>query len=297
MTGFGRGESSLHDRKFRIEMKSVNHRFSDFSIRIPRFLAPFEERVRSRLAKDIVRGKTDVWVNFESFAEEDMKIHINEVYADAYMKVLWELSRRYGVGEPDRIALELLAKTPDVIVHDKYDDAMDSGVADEIWEGLSAALEKTLEQFNIMRETEGKALICDIKENYTRALDIIREIRELVPRASEEYAERLKERVRELMDKFGESGDNSRILTEIAILADKSDINEEIARLESHLGQLAEIMNESGAVGRKMDFLVQELNREANTISAKSHDIQLTKSAVELKSLIEKIREQVQNIE
>jgi len=297
MTGFGRGECTRHNRKFRIEMKSVNHRFSDFSIRIPRFLAPFEERIRSRLAKDIVRGKTDMWINFESFAEEDMKIHINTVYADSYMKVLWDLSKRYGIGDPDAIALELLAKTPDVIVHDRYDDVLDSEAADEIWEGLADALDKTLAQFNYMRETEGEALVRDISENYIRSKEIIREIRKLAPRASEDYAARLKERVKDLLDKAGENYDDSRVLTEIALLADKSDINEEMTRLESHLSQLAEMIHENGAIGRKMDFLTQELNREANTIGAKSHDVLLTKSVVELKSLIEKIREQVQNIE
>ena len=278
-------------------MKSVNHRFSDFSIRTPRFLAPFEERIRARISKDIVRGKTDMWINFESFAEDDMKIHINSVYADAYMKVIWDLSKRYGIGDPDTVALELLAKTPDVIVHEKYDDVMDLDSADEIWAGLSDALEKTLAQFNHMRETEGEALIRDISENYIRAKEIVKEIRKQAPRASEQYAERLKERVNELMDKFGDTADDSRLLTEIALLADKTDINEEMARLESHLSQLSEMIHENGAIGRKMDFLAQELNREANTIGSKSHDVQLTRSVVELKSLIEKIREQVQNIE
>jgi uncharacterized protein (TIGR00255 family) len=148
-----------------------------------------------------------------------------------------------------------------------------------------------------MLETEGAAILRDVKEKHAQACALVSEIRERVPRAVEEHASKLRERIHDLTGKFGGKSDDGRLLTEVALLADKSDINEEMTRLESHFQQLAEMMLENGAIGRKMDFLVQELNREANTICAKSHDIQLTNSVVELKSLIEKIREQVQNIE
>jgi uncharacterized protein (TIGR00255 family) len=272
MTGFGRGECVLHDRRFRVEIKSVNHRFSDFTIKIPRFLNPLEDRVRRRLAKDIVRGKIDVWVNFESFTPEDISVHINGVYADAYLKALWGLSRQYGLGEvPLDTLLELLAKTPDVIVSDRYENALNSeNSKNEIWEGLSQALEQALSQFHQMRETEGAALSRDVTENLTRSRKIISEIRKRVPRAVEEYAAKLKERAKDLTDKLEGKLDDGRFLTEIALLADKSDISEEMTRLESHLEQLSSMTKEKGSVGRKMDFLVQELNREANTIGAKS---------------------------
>jgi uncharacterized protein (TIGR00255 family) len=297
MTGFGRGECTRHERKFRIELKSVNHRFSDFTIKVPRFLNPFEDYIRRRLAKEIVRGKVDVWVNFESFTPEDISIHVNTVYADAYMKSLWELSKRYGIGDPVNASLELLAKTPDVIISDRFENGLNADSTHEIWDGISGALEMALAQYNQMRETEGAALAHDINENLTQSYKIIEELRERVPRAVEEYTTKLKERVKELTDKFKTQTDNGRLITEIAILADKSDINEELTRLESHFEQLASMMKENGGIGRKMDFLVQELNREANTIGSKSSDIHLTKSVIELKSCIEKIREQIQNVE
>lgn len=299
MTGFGRGECIRHDRRFKVELKSVNHRFSDFTIKVPRFLNPFEDRIRHRLAKTIVRGKVDVWVNFESFTPEDITIQVNDVYADAYMEALRALSARYGLGDiPPDSSLELLAKTPDVIVSDRYENALSTDTAkEEIWEGLSEALEQALAQYNSMRETEGAALKKDIEEKYARSCELVTEIRERVPRAVAEHTAKLKERVSELVGKLSGKADDGRLLTEIALLADKSDINEEMTRLESHFEQLAAMLREKGAIGRKMDFLVQELNREANTIGSKSNDIALTKSVVELKSLIEKIREQIQNIE
>jgi len=299
MTGFGRGECIRHDRRFKVEIKSVNHRFSDFTIKIPRFLNPFEDRIRHRLAKDIVRGKVDVWVNFESFTPDDITIEVNHVYADAYMAALKKLSDRYGLGEvPIDSMLELMAKTPDIIVSDRYENALSSDAAKEqIWEGLSEALEQALEQYNNMRKAEGSALANDILKKHECSCALVAEIRERVPRAAEENAAKLRDKISDLTDKLSGKYDDGRLLTEIALLSDKSDINEEMTRLECHLGQLMEMMHENGAIGRKMDFLVQELNREANTIASKSSDISLTKSVVELKSLIEKIREQVQNIE
>jgi uncharacterized protein (TIGR00255 family) len=299
MTGFGRGECIRNDRKYKVELKSVNHRFSDFTIKVPRFLNPFEDRIRRRLSEDIVRGKVDVWVSFESFTSDDITIQVNNVYADAYMKALTELSAKFGLKEvPAEKALELLAKIPDVIVADRYENALSTENAKEgIWEGLSEALELALTQYNKMRETEGAALEKDIREKFDRSRELVSEIRERVPQAAEEYAAKLRERLNEMIGKLHGKVDDGRLLTEIALIADKSDINEEMTRLESHFGQLGTMLSEKSAVGRKMDFLVQELNRETNTIGSKSSDIQLTKSVVELKSLIEKIREQIQNIE
>ena len=299
MTGFGRGESIHKNRRFKVEIKSVNHRFSDFTVKAPRFLNPFEDRIRHRLAVDIIRGKVDIWVNFESFTPEDVTIQVNSVYADAYMNALQSLSSRYNLGDvPTSTALELLIKTPEVLVSDKYENALSSEAAqNEVWEGISFALEDALTQYNNMRKTEGNALIKDITEKYETACALVAEIRKRVPRAVEDYAIKLRERVQNLAGKLGSKADDSRLITEIAVLADKGDINEELSRLESHFQQLATMLAEKEAVGRKMDFLVQELNREANTIGSKSTDMHLTRSVVELKSMIEKIREQVQNIE
>jgi uncharacterized protein (TIGR00255 family) len=299
MTGFGRGECIRHGRRFKVEIKSVNHRFSDFTIKVPRFLNPFEDRIRHRLAKDIIRGKVDCWVNFESFTPDDITIQVNDVYADAYMAALKVLSTRYGLGEiPLSTLLGLLAKTPDIIVSDRYENALSTETTkEEIWEGLLEALEQALVQYNTMRESEGAELAKDIKAKHTGSCELLAEIRERVPKAAAEYATRLRDKIDDLTERLSGKSDDGRLLTEIALLADKSDINEEMTRLESHFKQLAEMMEETGAKGRKMDFLVQELNREANTMGSKSSDVTLTKSVVELKSLIEKIREQVQNIE
>ena len=295
MTGFGRGECIRHDRKFKVEIKSVNHRFSDYTIKVPRFLNPFEEKIRRRLSQDIVRGKVDCWVNFESFTTEDVTIQVNSVYADAYMNALQKLSSRYKMEVAP--SLELLAKMPDVIVADRYENAL---AADEtkikIWEGLSEAIEIAISQYNKMRETEGVALAADIKENFANACEMVKKIRERVPDAAKDYAKKLKIRVGELLENPA-SVDDSRLVTEIALLADKHDINEEMTRLESHFEQFEEMLRENGAIGRKMDFLMQELNRETNTIGSKVSDANITKLVIELKSSIEKIREQVQNIE
>ncbi|MCL2047671.1 MAG: YicC family protein [Defluviitaleaceae bacterium] len=291
MTGFGRGEYIHSNRKFKVEIKSVNHRFSDYSIKLPRFLNPFEEKIRHRLAQDIVRGKVDVWVGFESFTPEDITIHVNEIYADAYMNVLKALRERYEIEAAP--SLELLVKMPDVIVTDRYESAL-ATTKTQIWEGLSAALELALKQYNYMRETEGAALSANITENLANAYETLEKILERTPHAVNEYRKRLEQRVNELTNHFT---DDSRLITEIALLADKHDIHEEMTRLASHIEQLNNILNENGAAGRKMDFLMQELNREANTIGSKVADINLTKLVIELKSCIEKIREQVQNIE
>jgi len=299
MTGFGRGECLRFNRRIKVEMKSINHRFSDFTIKVPRVLNPFEDKIRQRLAKDITRGKVDLWVGFESFTAKDVTVQVNTVYADAYMDALRELSSRFNLGEvPLGTALELLAKVQDIIVFDKYESALRSEDArDEILETLLEAMDQALAQFNNMRETEGEALGKDIEMKYERACSLITEMRAYLPSASLAQAKRLKEKIGDILTKLDGKPEEGRLLTEIAILADKGDIDEELTRLESHFKQLAAILAEQGAVGRKMDFLVQEMNREANTIGSKSTDVTLTKMVVELKSVIEKIREQVQNIE
>lgn len=299
MTGFGRGECLRYDRRFKVELKSVNHRFSEFTVKLPRFLNPFEDKIRKRLAKDITRGKVDVWVNFESFTPKDITVNVNKGFADAYVEALKSLSSRYGFGELKSVpALELLAKNQDVLVFDKFESALTSDDSkQEIWETLSGALEQAMEQYNRMRDAEGLAMIIDIKNKLSEAMDLLIQIKERAPVIVEEQATKLNERVTDLMTRMNQKPDESRMLTEVAILADKGCINEETARLESHLNQLASMLMEREAVGRKMDFLMQELNREANTIGSKSSDVQMTQLAVELKSVIEKIREQVQNIE
>ena len=299
MTGFGRGEIVRYNRRFKVEMKSVNHRFSDFTIKAPRFLNPFEDRIRHRLSKDIFRGKVEVWINFESFTPNDITVHVNELYADAYMEALNKLSTRLNLGRaPGSISLDLLARVPDIIVFDKYESALNSGTAkEEIWEVLSEALDEAISRYNDMREKEGSALVKDIEDKHERACKLIADIRMRIPHNLEAGAAKIRERVNELTAKLGTKPDEGKLMTEIAFHMDKGDVNEELTRLESHFGQLKDMLREQVAVGRKIDFIVQEMNREANTIGSKSTDTQLTNMVVELKSVIEKIREQIQNIE
>jgi len=300
MTGFGRGECIRYDRRFKIEIKAVNHRYNDITIKLPRFLNPFEDRLRKRLSQDIARGKVDVWVNFESYTHKDVAVNINEAFADAYVNAMNSLMKRYNWGEtvPADSAMEILARNQDILSFDKFEGAVSAGDTQaEMWETLKEALEVALAQFNKMREAEGTALANDIKEKAARIKSILEKLTARVPIVMEEHITKLRERLADMLANLGHQLDESRFITEIAILADRGTVDEELTRLDSHLSQLATMLNETGAIGRKLDFLVQELNREANTIGSKSTDTELARLVVELKSEIEKIREQVQNIE
>ncbi len=294
MTGFGRGESIMYDRRFKVEIKSVNHRYGDITIKLPRFLNSYEDKIRKRLAKDITRGKADVWVHFESFSENDVSVQINTSFADAYVRALKQLNERYAL-PGDGINLSVLAGNPEVLSIDK-DISGSPERQTEIIETLMAALENALAQFNAMRAAEGKALVSDITDKQERIRQILNQVKERAPIVAEEYAAKLTERVNDALNKVGVTADESRLLTEIAVFTDRSCIDEEITRLESHLTQLSSMLKEKNAIGRKLDFLVQELNREANTIGSKSNDAQLSHLVVDLKSEVEKIREQVQNL-
>jgi len=313
MTGFGRGQCIRYDRRFKVEIKAVNHRYSDITIKLPRFLNSFEDRIKKRLSRDIARGKVDVWVNFDSYTKKDITVNINGAFADAYVDALGALLRRYNwsapagawdiavvpdFSVPREVGLELLAKNPDIITFDKFDAAQSDGdIQAEMWETLEEALEMALSQFNNMRVAEGEALAHDMCEKAQNIRNLKAQIMTRAPIAVEEHAAKVRARITEMLANLGHQMDESRFLTEVAILADRSTIDEELTRLDSHLQQLATMIKEPGAIGRKLDFLVQELNREANTIGSKSTDTELARHVVELKSEIEKIREQIQNIE
>ena len=300
MTGFGRGECIRYDRRFKVEIKAVNHRYNDITIKLPRFLNPFEDRLKKRLSKDIARGKVDVWVNFESFTHKDVAVNINEAFADAYVSAMNNLMKRYNWGEhvPAQQGMEILARNPDIISFDRFESAVSAeDTQAEIWETLSEAAEMALAQFNSMREAEGAALAQDIGEKAARIKTLLIQLTARVPIAAEEHLTKLRERITDMLANLGHQLDESRFITEVALLADRGTVDEELTRLDSHLSQLATMLTETGAIGRKLDFLVQELNREANTIGSKSTDVELARLVVELKSEVEKIREQVQNIE
>ena len=291
MTGYGRGESTLYNRRFVVEIKSVNHRYNDISVKIPRVLNSWEEKVKNIITKKIQRGKTDVYINFESFSKDDVKINTNAALADAYYEQLLALKERYGIN--DSIGLSLISRFPDVITVEKFSENED--VLNEMGEGLEAALQIALEQFIAMRSREGEALKTDILEKAKAIQAISEKISEKSPELIKEYSERLRTKVAEALGDH--AYDEARLITEITLFADRTCIDEEITRLKSHVAQLSAILNEGDSVGRKLDFLVQEMNREANTIGSKSNDLEISRYAVDLKSEIEKIREQVQNIE
>jgi len=299
MTGFGRGESIRQSCRLKMEIKSVNHRYSDISIKLPRFLNPFEDKIRKRLAEDITRGKVDIWIHCDIFAQQDSVINVNVNLADSYVEALSGLSNRYEFGKlTPELAITLLANHPDIITFDKMEASMSTeNEHKELWESLKEALEEALTEFNQMRKTEGFAMVQDIESKCNLAKQIVTEISERAPEVLKEHSVRIRERMEDMICKMGQKPDDSRIITEMAVLMDKGCINEEIARLQSHFGQLYAILQEKDAIGRKLDFLIQELNREVNTIGSKSGDVDITAQVVELKSLIEKMREQAQNIE
>jgi uncharacterized protein (TIGR00255 family) len=309
MTGFGRGECLLYDRRFKVEIKSVNHRYGDFNIRLPRFLNAFEDRVRKVLSAHISRGKVEVWIGFETYTQRDIQAKVNWVFADAYVEALGEITKRYQwtrMLQPANLSnpgLELLVRNPDVVSFEKFESAYSDEVTqNEFWETLEGALTEALARFNAMRAAEGEALTKDIGEKQARIQELIRQITERAPVAVKENAEKLRNRLAEMVERLKESNapieiTEARFMTELALLADKSAIDEELTRLASHVAQLNAFLTETEPIGRKLDFLVQELNREANTIGSKSTDNTLTHLVVELKSEVEKIREQVQNIE
>lgn len=288
MTGYGRGEYIAEERKFTVEMKSVNHRYNDMTIKLPRTLAGLEDKIKKRIMQKVFRGKTDVYISFETFSAADMDVKLNEVLAAAYLEKLRLLEKKLGLAQVRE--LELVARFPDVITAEKaqQEEAV-------IWEALSPALEEALERFVSMREIEGENLKKDILLKGERIKALVAEVKERSPLVVVEYQEKLQNRLKDLMG--GVEVDPQRIATEVAVFADKGCVDEEVTRLESHLVQLKDILEKGGQVGRKLDFLVQEMNRESNTIASKANDIQIVKATIELKSEIEKIREQIQNLE
>ena len=288
MTGYGRGEHIAEERKFTVEMKSVNHRYNDMTIKLPRSLAGLEDKIKKRIMRDVFRGKTDVYISFETFSAADVDVKLNEALAAAYIEKLNLLEEKFSLSGGDK--LELAAKFPDVITVEKaqQEEAV-------IWDALSPALEEAVEKFVAMRTVEGENLKQDILRKAERIKTLVAEVKERSPLVVVEYQEKLNNRLKELLE--GVDVDPQRITTEVAVFADRGCVDEEVTRLESHLVQLRDILEGGGQVGRKLDFLIQEMNRESNTIASKANDIQIVKATIELKSEIEKIREQIQNLE
>jgi uncharacterized protein (TIGR00255 family) len=287
MTGFGRAEETVNGRDIIVEIKSVNHRFFDFSARVPRAYGFLEDKLKKYLQGRIQRGKIDVYVDLETVDDVSAQVTVNHTLAAGYVNALRELSSTYGL--KDDITAGMIAKFPDVLVvsHPPEDE-------DAVWQQVSQVLEKALVPFFAMRAAEGEKMKEDVLGRANTIQEIVGYVEERSPQTVEEYRRRLTDRITELT---AAGADEQRILTETAIFADKVSVAEETVRLRSHITQFTDMIAAGGAVGRRLDFLVQEMNREANTIGSKCVDAQIAHYVVDMKAEIEKIREQIQNIE
>ena len=290
MTGYGRGECTMYERKFTVEIKAVNHRYNDITVKLPRAIMGFEDEIKKAISKKVFRGKLDVFVNFESFSQEDINISVNEPLAKSYTETLRKLKSDLHLDGD--VTIEIVSKFPDVITVDK--SISNENTENEIRECLMKAVEDATDAFVAMREVEGETLKKNIIEKVAFVNDALQKIEERAPWVSKDYRARLEAKLADL-DEI--QVDESRLLTEVLLFADKACIDEEITRFHSHISQMYSIVEENVPVGRKLDFLVQEMNRETNTIGSKSNDIEITNHVVDIKSEIEKIREQIQNIE
>lgn len=288
MTGYGRAEQTLHDRKITVELRSVNNRYLDCSVRMPRLYLFAEDAIKTKVQQNISRGKVDVFITLDSSAADRLKVTVNRAVADGYHAALKELASTYNL--QDDISVSLLSRFPDVLLAEKAEEDSEA-VAKDICEVLDLALA----DFNQMRTREGQRLSDDITSRAASIESMVSFVEERSPQTVSEYRARLEERMREVLENT--QLDPARILTEAAIFADKVAVDEETVRLRSHIAQLREMLSKGGAIGRKLDFLIQEFNREANTIGSKCNDIQISRQVVDIKAEIEKIREQVQNIE
>ncbi|MGL4737690.1 MAG: YicC/YloC family endoribonuclease [Cellulosilyticaceae bacterium] len=288
MTGYGRYEIEENNRKITVEMSSVNHRYCDINMRMPRTLMQFEDKVRKLIKERVARGKMELNIYCMSVSEDDVEVIVNEGVCNVYVEALKQLGETYGLVQ--NLGTADLLKMNDVISLQKKQGDLES-----IWTSLEKAVTYALDELCQMRAQEGLALKSDLLEKADGIDEIVSHIAGLSSRVVEEYRTKLEERLALLLDKV--PVDENRIATEIALFADRAAIDEELTRLASHTAQLRSILNEGGNVGRKLDFLMQEMNREANTIASKSSDVEITNDAVVLKTEIEKIREQIQNIE
>lgn len=288
MTGYGRGEGVLHDRAITVELRAVNNRYLDCSVKIPRLYVFAEEAIKAQVQKRVGRGKVDVFVSIDSSAADKVEVTLNRPVADGYYAALTQMRDTYGLR--DDISVSLLSRFPDVFLVEK-----EQGDADVIAQDILQVLEQALTDFNAMREREGQKLAEDVRAKAAGIAALVSKVEERSPETVSEYREKLRQRMEEVLENT--QLDESRILTEAAIFADKVAVDEETVRLRSHLSQLEDMLEKGGAIGRKLDFLIQEFNREANTIGSKCSDVALSRVVVDLKGEIEKIREQVQNIE
>ena len=288
MTGYGRHESVLHGRTLVIEVKSVNNRYLDCNVRLPRVYICAEDGVQRRVKEVISRGKVDVYVNMENNTEEAVSVTLNQPVAAGYMEALRKMADTFGLN-PD-VSIDLLSKFPDVFKVDKVPEDLEELTAD-----IHAVTEEALRDYDAMRCREGEKLEADLLGRLDTLEDFTHQVEQRSPQTVADYRARLTAKLQEVL--ADRQLDESRVLTEAAIFADKVAVDEETVRLHSHIAQFRDMLAGGSPIGRKLDFLIQEMNRETNTIGSKCNNLEISTIVVNMTAEIEKIREQVQNIE
>lgn len=288
MTGFGRAQKEIDGYVITVELKSVNHRYFEFSSRVPRQYGFLDEKLKSYINGKVSRGKIECYVTIEALNTDTADVVVNHTLATAYVNALKEIAETYEL--KDDFGASTISRFPEVLIVRKSDED-----EEKLWGYVQEVCSEAIDKFVAMREVEGSKMKDDIYSRGQFILDCVSYIEERSPQTVKEYNDKLVERVHELLGDV--SLDESRILQEVAIYADKVAVAEETVRLRSHIGQLNTFISSDEPVGRKMDFLVQEINRETNTIGSKANDVDIARKVVDIKAEVEKIREQIQNIE
>ena len=288
MTGYGRAVETVNGREFTVELRSVNNRYLDCSVRLPRMLSFAEDAVKQAVKASISRGKVDVFISVRSEAGDEVQVTLNQSVLKSYLAAMHQMVDEFGVA--DEISVSAVSRLPEVFVIEKPQVDEDQLLAD-----LMGVVGKALEGYDAMRCAEGEALDRDLRSRGQTILELVAQVEEGNGKTVSDYRTRLEAKIREVL--ANTAIDESRILTEAAIFADKVAVDEETVRLRSHLKQMNTMLTTGGAMGRKLDFLLQEMNREANTIGSKCTDVNLARIVVDIKAELEKIREQTQNIE
>ncbi len=288
MTGYGRAQKILNGRDILVEIRSVNHRYYEYSSRVPRTYGYIDEKLKAFLKTSISRGKVEVSVTINNIEGKDTEIAINKGVAEGYVAALRSVSQELSL--IDDLTISKLIKLPDIFNIQKTPDD-----EEQVWNDVSCVADEAVSNFVKMRSVEGERLKSDITAKAEGILSMVDKVEELSPVTVENYRSRLFKKLSEILE--SKDIDEQRILTEAAIFADKIAVDEETVRLKSHINQLKSMLDSEDAVGRKLDFIVQEMNREVNTIGSKAQDLNITRLVVDMKSDIEKIREQIQNIE
>lgn len=290
MTGYGRAQSTVGTINVTVELKSVNHRYFEFNSRVPRNYGFLEEKLKSFIGSLVSRGKVECYVSVENLEDSDVEILVNHGLAASYLKAYRELAERNELDIRDELAISSLVRNNDIFtVHKQEADE------EKIWEAVKSVAAEAVSKFIAMREAEGAKLKEDVLSRAEFILNKVSLIEERSPETVKEYNDKLLSRINDFLSDV--QVDEQRLLTECAIFADKVAVAEETVRLRSHIDQLGQFLNSTEAVGRKIDFLVQEMNREANTIGSKAQDVTIARCVIDIKAEIEKIREQIQNIE